>query len=246
MPRISRTDVEFSVRGRLWLARFFHTHNEQGIMRLSVADHAAHRMSSSGDGRMICIKHLTSCRLSYKDHPGVFLWGDAPCSMKDTYDWKKGLKLSLLRALEKGGFCQLRKGCGEVVGRDAKLQPIKCDRTAAEHALGPHKHAYVAELHIDALKPEFGEAMTSFFRELAIKDYWPHRPGDQPKQAPSAVDEVISTVAVSAQRLLSSPPGPGWAEGASATSANMGVAVARPVGAVPATCLHGLGWTGMD
>ena len=170
MPRINRNDVVFEVNDREWLARFTHTHNESGFL---------HHI---GDGKLVPVKHLTLCKLSYRNESGVFLQGQAPCGMKDKYDWQRGIKLSLLRALEKGGFCKLHKHVCST-----------CFMKLASHTNGMEmgartKHPYrEAEIVAEPLKPEYGKIVAAFYRELPIRDYWPHRPEDKPKPVVSEI-----------------------------------------------------------
>ena len=67
----------------------------------------------------IHVRHITTVKLRYKDQPTTFLRGCAPCSLLDQYDWQKGVKLAMQRALEKGGYCRLGK---DEKGRVAVLE----------------------------------------------------------------------------------------------------------------------------
>lgn len=105
MPRINRTDVIFKAAAHTWIARFVHSHNEvEGII---------HRLD---DGKFITVKHLTQCKLGYVGST-TFLNGFSMCSMKDEYNWRIGLKRSLQKALERGGFCK--------VGKDGKVEVLR-------------------------------------------------------------------------------------------------------------------------
>lgn len=91
MGRISRTDVEWEADGKTWLAKFKHQHAEKGAVM----------------GREpIPVKHLTICELSWKRPSGVTVVGESRCSVKDTYQWRFGLKQSLIRALHNAGISQ--------------------------------------------------------------------------------------------------------------------------------------------
>ena len=69
----------------------------------------------------IRVRHLTTVKLRYKDQPTTFLRGYAPCSLLDQYDWQKGVKLAMQRALEKGGYCRLGKDAtGRLVVLESK------------------------------------------------------------------------------------------------------------------------------
>ena len=57
---------------------------------------------------LLKLQHLTRVKLRYKGQR-EFLSGYAPCSLLDTYHWQRGIHLALQRALEKGGYCTLRK-----------------------------------------------------------------------------------------------------------------------------------------
>lgn len=90
MPRTSRTNTEFTVNGKTWLARFVHNHNESGLL---------HHI----DGRMIRGRHLTTCKLAHKGS-SAYLIGQSLCSMKETYRWQFGIKQALIRAMAKASI----------------------------------------------------------------------------------------------------------------------------------------------
>lgn len=88
-----------------------------------------YRVDSGKDvGKSITIQHLTICKLRHKGS-SAWLTGHAPCSMSDTYNWRRGLHLSLQRALEKAKYCALSKVDGKLVVADKK--PIYDDITTA-------------------------------------------------------------------------------------------------------------------
>lgn len=102
MPRISRTDVQWDADGHTWVARFTHRHNEKGEIM----------------GREpIPVKHLTTCTLSWKKNGSVSTVGESRCSLKDKYNWRIGIKRSLVRALENAGISveHDKKRFGEIV-----------------------------------------------------------------------------------------------------------------------------------
>ena len=88
MPRVARNKVEFEVEGKSFEAQFSHYHSGHGVDVRTV-----------GREGSIKVKHLTICVLSEKGSPKAAL-GEAACSLKDTYNWRYGIKLSLERALE--------------------------------------------------------------------------------------------------------------------------------------------------
>lgn len=215
MPRINRTDVVFpGPDGSAWMARFVH-------------EHAAHDAVGgfvwfNEDLKSIQIKHLTTCKLSYRDQPAVYMRGSAPCSLRDTYDWKKGLRLAFLRSLSKGGYCR------EVTERGGEL----------------HNGTIYRKGQFVSLKPTFGEIVSSFYRELPIKDYWPHREGDDPQKRP--LPNVIEGVVVTdPTRLLEAGPATGPIPPYNQHPISR-FPWLRPIGAVPAINQHGLGYSGAD
>ena len=143
MPRTGRFTVEFTIPGnsKVWIAEFSHQHTmpERGTMPvrplLWVADHGKDL------GRTIEIQHLTIVRLRYKDAV-TWLSGHAPCSLRDTYNWRKGLHYAMQRALEKGGFCRLMKENGRVV--------VVAKRSSASGAI-------------------YDQVMTAFWREMTVR-----------------------------------------------------------------------------
>jgi hypothetical protein len=98
MPRTNRNTVEFTANGTLWRAEFVHFHNEDvGVP-----------YTPDPTKRTVWVKHVTVCRLSQplSANPGITLRGESPCSMKDAYNWRKGLRRALQKALEKGHYCK--------------------------------------------------------------------------------------------------------------------------------------------
>ena len=132
MPRISRNTVQFEAGGKTWLASFQHLHSDLGLT----------------DGLTgLVVRHVTLCQLSYKgQHP--YLVGESRCSLKDTYDWRKGLKVSLIRALSVAGIWPR-------TGVDLKFDiPGRGDSDGRL----------------------FGECLRSFFDEINWRSYPPHVP----------------------------------------------------------------------
>ena len=64
--------------------------------------------SGPKQNEFIPVQHITTCHLSHKGS-ALMLTGQAPCSVKDTYNWKEGVHFSLQRALEKARYCKLVK-----------------------------------------------------------------------------------------------------------------------------------------
>lgn len=127
MPRTSRFSVEFPVAGKTWFATFAHLHSEAG---LPVTE-------------KMLVKHLTTCSLII---PGTLAtFGTAPCSMKDDYNWQKGINLSLKRALAAAGFATESKMDGKVLFTDTTSN--------WSEAL----HSFYHELKIKAYPPHIKE-----------------------------------------------------------------------------------------
>lgn len=122
MPRTGRTTVEFEAAGHNWLAETFHQHGRWDCL------HSPHCVEPerdcqdrvfkgvmyqpTGADRPIEVKHITTVKLRYKDGlapAALYITGSAPCSLKDEYNWRKGLHYAMQRALEKAGFCKLAK-----------------------------------------------------------------------------------------------------------------------------------------
>jgi len=88
VPRVARNVVAFTVSDKVYEAKFLHVHAEKGI--------------TSGPDRAV-VRHVTSCLLKEKGSP-IFVRGESRCSMKDTYDWRLGIKQAFVRALGKAGL----------------------------------------------------------------------------------------------------------------------------------------------
>lgn len=146
MPRTSRFSVEFEIPGNsnTWIAKFIHNHTKTDDQGNPIGiTHVLH-------GKAVLGQHLTTCVLSYKNG-GPQLRGFSLCSFSDAYNWKKGIKQSLQRALAKGGFCrEVLESYDEVV--DGEVRTVK-------------KGTFLP------LRSEYGEVMRAFYRELPIKKY---------------------------------------------------------------------------
>lgn len=102
MPRISRHVVSFAINGgKEWLATFGHQHSKEmyseqkrRIIEVGLTD-VLNPMPA---------RHITTCRLSMAARPHQSVRADARCSMKEPYNWKKGIKVSFERALVKAGY----------------------------------------------------------------------------------------------------------------------------------------------
>lgn len=91
MPRTSRNKVVFSVDGEEWVAVFKH-------------EHANGKPLVEHEGKMTRkLTHVTTCLLGKIGSVGLSA-GEAKCSVRDYYDWRKGVKLSFERALEVRGI----------------------------------------------------------------------------------------------------------------------------------------------
>ena len=97
MPRTSRFDVVFNALGTQWLAHFSHRHDSKGL---------PYEFRDRNDRPITTkVKHVTTCTLSNLLQNNPFtVEGEAFCSMKDQYDWKKGIKGALVRTLENMGY----------------------------------------------------------------------------------------------------------------------------------------------
>lgn len=87
MPRISRTTVEFDVDGKTLVAEFGHIHYDPPFV-VSLPN---------GTPK---VRHRTNCLIQDKANGVPVGCGATYCSAKDVYDWKRGVKLALLKALE--------------------------------------------------------------------------------------------------------------------------------------------------
>jgi hypothetical protein len=114
MPRINRFAVVFPDRqGQLWQATFHHSHNdEKGIETLI-------------DGKWVRGRHITECILSIVGKTTGAVSATSLCSMKDQYNWKKGLKQSLMRAFEKAGIHAGTEEFGDMMANFYRELPIK-------------------------------------------------------------------------------------------------------------------------
>lgn len=92
MPRTSRFDVLFNAHNTQWLAHFDHLHDStKGIEQTFVDEHDRPIITK--------VKHVTLCSLR-NTLSGETFEGVANCSMKDEYDWRKGVKMALSMAVE--------------------------------------------------------------------------------------------------------------------------------------------------
>lgn len=123
MPRIGRFTVEFIADGKEWLLETVHKHaREEGSgLNRRVVEPLVHRIEDGSDaGKFIKVQHLTTVKLRHKGSP-TFVRGVATCSLKDPYNWRRGLHYALQRALEKAGYCRLVKDAGgKIVVTDKK------------------------------------------------------------------------------------------------------------------------------
>ena len=83
MARIARNKVRFRVNDEEWIAVFQHEHARDGDYLLEETKR---------------LRHVTVCALGRVGTKG-FSVGEAKCSLKDTYNWRIGIKLSFKRAL---------------------------------------------------------------------------------------------------------------------------------------------------
>ena len=143
MPRISRFATEFTIPGsdRVWLAEFSHQHAREDAKTKMVTGIPYNVPLEPG--RVILVQHITTVKLRYKGER-VFMTGIAPCSLKDDYNWRKGLHFALQRALEKAGYCKLVK------------------------------HALTRKIIVVDKKPTYDQVCEAFWREMRIRDHCPH------------------------------------------------------------------------
>lgn len=150
------------------------------------------------------VLHVTECHLREAKSP-IFVRGVANCSLKDEYQWEEGIKFAFQRCLEKSRWCAIAK--------------LLVDG------------APTGKYEVMPLDDRYGRFMAAFFREMKLKDYWPHREGDSMENKPGKAATVHAkimeaiTVGASHQRLLP---------------------VVVPHGEVPQANMHGLGHCGAD
>lgn len=97
MPRVSRTAVEFTVDGVLYSASFTHTH----LPRVAGKRKAVLRYDK------IDVQHITRCRVKTLTSAAPLKFdveGVACCSLKDHYDWLRGVKAAFERAILHAGI----------------------------------------------------------------------------------------------------------------------------------------------
>ena len=152
MARTSRFVTEFDVEGRTWEALFIHKHAQTVDGKVQPIMHQPDITKPA-----IGVLHVTVCKLRHKGSP-IFLQGTAPCSLNDTYNWRRGLHYSLQRALERAGYCKLVK-----IGSSAD-----CPHT-------PHHYDTkggcpdVGRIAVASKKPIYTEIMASFWQEMRIR-----------------------------------------------------------------------------
>ena len=88
MPRVARNKVSFIVDSEEWSAEFYHEHAPEGEYLLS-------------DTKKL--RHTTLCEVIKAGDTGISI-GQSFCSIRDDYQWRKGIKLSFERALEVRGI----------------------------------------------------------------------------------------------------------------------------------------------
>ena len=141
--RIARNIVEFRVGEDVFRATFHHQHGKEAtdqypkrVAGPNGKDYYVSRVlepliidGKDRQGRPCKteLRHITACRLTKREKVGIG-WldmgeGYSFCSINDNYDWRKGIKRSLVAALEDGGFAigemlhsfctELRKRPGE-------------------------------------------------------------------------------------------------------------------------------------
>lgn len=96
MPRISRNKVEFDVNGEKWIAAFEHMH-----AKTVVAKGGKVIVKPVATTTGLKLKHVTVCnlyRLNSTGEPEGH--GVAHCSVRDEYNWRKGVKMAFSRALD--------------------------------------------------------------------------------------------------------------------------------------------------
>lgn len=153
------------MNGQTWVAAFSHQHTakdiltgkEIGIIRRNILD-----------GKIIerqKLRHITTCKLSAKGH-SVGVTGVSPCSLKDHYDWKTGVKRSFQKALEACGFCKIKKVAGvDVV---TPLQPEYAGAMASFFRELPIKAYFPHNANPEAHKRQAEKAAEHY--KMPIKD----------------------------------------------------------------------------
>lgn len=127
MPRIARNIVEFTLRGITYRATF--THEHYSGVHTSTGRHTLHGkmrcktcirtpfvklicddckgsgwvkapkvLFKGADGKPSPVRHITTCVISGSVSGRMFT-GVAACSLKDVYNWRKGIRESFVRAI---------------------------------------------------------------------------------------------------------------------------------------------------
>lgn len=109
MPRLTRNSVKFTVEGRTFLATFNHRHCDESRLvgdRVVVSDDVlafkdVQRVITPIKVGTLRLRHITKCTIFGGDSRSTSLGvGEAHCSVKDDYNWRRGLKVALTRAIE--------------------------------------------------------------------------------------------------------------------------------------------------
>lgn len=220
MPRTSRTSVEFTVDGTTYEAKFSHQHASR--------DEKTGKERPYMDGTL-GVQHVTTCRLYRKGDSTQFVSGRSRCSMKDTYDWRYGLKCALTRAIERTKL---------IIGewKHPTVDGVE-DKTS--------RLVFVPDEDTSAV---YARWMGSFYTELPLKNYWPHvtpgtsggPTGEKGALEGFVVDQVVPPVPVQ----VSANVVRGLLPAACGGIVTKVIPTPRPTGPVPARNLHGLGYVG--
>lgn len=134
MPRVSRNVVEFPVDGVVYEAKFLHAHADRGSKgKLQFTD---------TNGKVIDVQHITTCILRQKGNPVIAVRGLSTCSLKETYLWRKGIKLAFQRAIVKMGYAVEVS----VAGKPKSIRSVQ------------------------GQGGKYGKFMASFFREMRLRE----------------------------------------------------------------------------
>ena len=147
MARVARNIVEFPIDGVIYEAKFQHAHadrDSKGKLLTNLPYHEGGRVKA------IPVQHITTCFLRRKFDHALVVRGTSTCSLKESYKWRKGIKLAFQRALCKMGIAT------EI--ETVTVGPDKVERKSKRIAA------------IASQRDRYGRFMQTFFKELRIRE----------------------------------------------------------------------------
>ena len=125
MPRINRYTVEFPAAGKTYRASFDHQHDEDATGELTL----------KGTREQLPLRHITTCYLGdiEASSPEDLSEGVSFCAAADYYDWRKGNKMALLRAITKLGITREDPRYGEFLGGYYRELRVPATETTSAH-----------------------------------------------------------------------------------------------------------------